>query len=344
MEIHYLNVDEGDCSIVKHDSGHVTMVDICCGNLKHEQSVLEEGSDFSDIIKAAEGLKGNYNQKECPVNPLDWLSKITKDRVFRFIATHPDMDHLDGLKALFDSKFKPENFWDTENDKEMDVKNGFGNYDEDDWEFYKKLHADTVLGVKRLFLKENAKGRFYNQDDDSGQGCGDRITIISPTKKIEGIVAETKNYNDLSYVLLLTTRHGRKILFCGDTEATAWDVILPRHEKELSDIDILISPHHGRKTGGNDNYLDTLNPKFSLLGNAKSTYLDYSAWNNRKLLHFTNNQLGSVIFQEADKGAFNVYATCQRAVLNWHKQNQPTMSESNLIRHQGLPAYFLMVI
>lgn len=27
--MHFLNVDEGDCSIIQHDNGHVTMIDVC---------------------------------------------------------------------------------------------------------------------------------------------------------------------------------------------------------------------------------------------------------------------------------------------------------------------------
>lgn len=33
-KIHFLNVDEGDCSIIQHDNGKVTMIDICCGICK----------------------------------------------------------------------------------------------------------------------------------------------------------------------------------------------------------------------------------------------------------------------------------------------------------------------
>ena len=32
-KIHFLNVEEGDCSIIQHNNGHVTMIDICSGNL-----------------------------------------------------------------------------------------------------------------------------------------------------------------------------------------------------------------------------------------------------------------------------------------------------------------------
>lgn len=340
MEIHYLNVDEGDCSVIKHDSGRITMIDICCGNLSQEQQELEESSKRADFSDATEGLRGNFNQKAYPVNPIDWISKLTDRRIFRFVATHPDMDHLDGLKALFTSKFKPHNFWDTENDKQMDASSDFGGYNKEDWSFYQKLHTGNMPDVTKLFLKEGAKGKSYNQDADDGSGEGDRIRILSPSKKIEQAVSETGNVNDISYVLLMTSAAGRKVLFCGDSEKNAWDILLKRHAEELADIDILIAPHHGRKSGGNESYLSVLKPKFSILGNAKSGHLGYSAWNNRRLIHFTNNQLGSVIFEETELG-FVVYATGKNAVLKWRQQQDRTITEADLVRHARYDAYLL---
>lgn len=41
MEIHFLNVRDGDCSIIEHDSGRVSMIDICCGNLTKEEEYKE---------------------------------------------------------------------------------------------------------------------------------------------------------------------------------------------------------------------------------------------------------------------------------------------------------------
>jgi hypothetical protein len=40
-KIHFLNVDEGDCSIIEHDNGKITMIDICCGKLRKECNLLE---------------------------------------------------------------------------------------------------------------------------------------------------------------------------------------------------------------------------------------------------------------------------------------------------------------
>ncbi len=120
---------------------------------------------------------------------------------------------------------------------------------------------------------------------------------------------KSKNYNDCSYVILYRTGNNKKIIFAGDSENKTWDYILENYEEDIKDVDILIAPHHGRKTGGNDEYLDVLNPKLTLFGNAKSEYLDYSSWNNRNLKYITNNQAGCIIINTNGKNGMDVYVT-----------------------------------
>lgn len=57
-KIHFLNVDEGDCSIIEHDNKHITMIDICCGNIEEEPIAKA----FSPIM-TTEGVKGNFRKK-----------------------------------------------------------------------------------------------------------------------------------------------------------------------------------------------------------------------------------------------------------------------------------------
>src|SRR5437762_2995388 len=103
--IHFLNVKQGDCSIIEHYSGNKTVIDVCNAR---KPEVLEE------VLSAArgkmeKGLQGNFNQKKYPVNPVSYLQEHGISSVFRFIATHPDMDHLDGIEDFFET-FEPENF------------------------------------------------------------------------------------------------------------------------------------------------------------------------------------------------------------------------------------------
>lgn len=272
--IHFLNVNDGDCSWIKHESGRVTVIDVCAAN---EESLNE--AEFS-----------NHQQKKHPVNPITYLNDYNVSSIFRFILTHPDMDHMDGIKSLFES-FNVVNFWDTANKKVMDENSSWGKYKKDDWDFYQEIRKSCELTV--LYNYAGNKGKYYNQDENGKDGS-DGLYILAPTEKLVKEANESKEYNDCSYVILYRT-HGKKIVFAGDSAEKTWNYILEKHKEDVTNVDILLAPHHGRKTGGNRDYLDTLKPKLTLFGNAKSEYLDYNAWNNRKLEHITNNEANCVI-------------------------------------------------
>lgn len=76
-KIHFLNVDEGDCSIIEHDNGNVTMIDICCGNIEENKPMTEMFS-----VDSVNRVQGNYNQKAYPTNPVEYLKRGTILEVF----------------------------------------------------------------------------------------------------------------------------------------------------------------------------------------------------------------------------------------------------------------------
>lgn len=131
--IHFLNVDEGDCTWIRHPSGHNTVIDISCA-IRNEK-LLEAYSERSG---------GNQQRKYYPVNPIEYLKNYDVEGIFRFILTHPDMDHMDGLKDFFD-KYSIINFWDTANDKVMDTSSDWGKYSKDDWEFYQSVRKKVPI-------------------------------------------------------------------------------------------------------------------------------------------------------------------------------------------------------
>ena len=110
-------------------------------------------------------------------------------------------------------------------------------------------------------------------------------------------------------MILYRTGDGKKVVFAGDSAEKTWDYILENHKEDVTDVDVLVAPHHGRKTGGNDEYLDVLNPKLTLFGNAKSQYLDYDSWNTRNLDHITNNEANCIILNTAGENGIDVYVT-----------------------------------
>ncbi|WP_297236121.1 ComEC/Rec2 family competence protein [uncultured Flavonifractor sp.] len=287
--IHFLNVNEGDCTWIQHPSGHNTILDISAAN----------GS------AAFESFSGNHNQKNYPVNPIEYLKSFNVSTIFRFILTHPDMDHMDGIKSLFDS-FDVLNFWDTANNRTMDASSNWGKYNKEDWDFYQQVRT-KAQDPKVLHIYAGSRGKYYNQDEDGNSGA-DGLYILAPTQDLVDSANSCREYNDCSYVILYKSNN-KKIVFAGDSAEKTWDYILEHHKEDVADVDILVAPHHGRKTGGNDDYLDTLKPKLTLFGNAKSKYLDYSSWIRKGLDHITNNQANCIIMNTFGKNGIDVFVT-----------------------------------
>jgi len=302
--IHFLNVKDGDCSIIEHYSGHKTVIDVC--NAKPTEPIAEAVA--AGLAKAERGISGNFQQKKWPVNPISYIRDHGITSIFRYVQTHPDMDHMDGIEALF-GEFGPINFWDTDNTKEMPNTSWQGSpYRESDWKFYKRLRdTDPDDDPKRLKLYSGARGQYYNQGSD-GSGGGDGLHILAPTKELVAAANEAdEEYNRCSYVVLYRTGENR-IVFGGDSHDETWDHILEHHKDDVADIDLLVAPHHGRKSGRSYKFLDTLRPTLTFFGNARSEHLAYGAWANRGLSIVTNNQANCMVV-DASTTPMTLYVT-----------------------------------
>jgi beta-lactamase superfamily II metal-dependent hydrolase len=289
--IHFLNVLEGDCNIIQHDTGRTTVIDISNGYNDYdtaEEIAVKNSQIRKDMYLRTQvpSDKKDYKQKEKPDNPIFYLKQKGIKNIFRFIASHPDMDHLDGIKDLFD-EFTVSNFWDTNNKKEISDKANSGGYNMEDWKFYKSLRDEKISPCKRLTYYSGNSNLYYNED---------YIEILSPNLSIINTCNEKGNWNDSSYVLLYTPPKANgghwKILFAGDSEDLTWEHIVKNHSEKVKNIDILFAPHHGRDSDRNFDFLKTLTPKITLFGNASSKHLAYTKYPKTRI---TNNQAGYVI-------------------------------------------------
>lgn len=316
--IHFLNVLEGDCNIIQHDSGRVSVIDICNGN--HDEKALNELLGKVDRLvvqknrRYVPGTRNDYMQKKHPENPIEYLSaKLGLKNIHRFIITHPDMDHIDGIEALY-SEFNISNTWDHNNKKTIAENQSFIGYKKADWDFYKKLRDGSQKIIKRLTYFDNIKPCQYWEEDN--------ITVLAPSNDLLKQANETGEYNDASYVLLFTPpkRSGSKwkILFGGDSHNATWSHILENHFELVADIDVLIAPHHGRDSDMDFSFLEILNPKLTLMGNASSKHLAYYKYPS----HITNNQAGTVILDISNESIAvyvknEAFAKDYRANRNW---------------------------
>jgi competence protein ComEC len=310
--VHCLNVRLGACYTIQHGSGRTSVIDVNSA-FKPETTKAAQLSLTENYQKRWTPVPGNFQQKDDPDNPFEYLRKIGVSSIFRFILTHPDMDHMGGIEDLF-TEFSPINFWDTANTKEID-ESSFGARTKlaQDWSFYKNLR-DT-----RTKADSDPKRLVYYSGDTYDYFKDDGLKILAPTPELMSAANDAEDWNDASYVILYRS-HGFKILFCGDSEDLTWEHILETWPNAVSDVHVLIAPHHGRDSGRNYDFLDTVRPKLTIFGNASSDHLAYKPWHNRELRILTNNQAGYIIL-DTNEGSLNVYVNNETYALNFTQQN-----------------------
>lgn len=312
---HFLNVKEGDCCVIEHgQSGHISVIDVCNARKeKIQKSALEV---LQQLLIEQSQTSGNYQQKKYPVNPIEYLKKYDISSVFRFALTHPDMDHMDGIKDFFE-EFSPINFYDTDNIKEMESFEG-SPFREEDWLFYKNLRdGRQVKNPKRITLF-SGDDAIHRTKDWNGFPPGDALYTLAPSPEL--VAQSNKNgsdFNDASYVFLYISSAG-KILLAGDSHDNTWEHILNHWADIVSNVDLLIAPHHGRKSARSYDFLKVVKPKMTFFGNARSEHLAYSAWSSRNLEYITNNQANCMVVDCSGKN-LTLYVTNEKFARDYNQ-------------------------
>lgn len=262
IKFHFLNVGDGDCTIVDFPKRKVTST----GQSKDARTMMV------DIHHHAEVNDNNYE------SVIDYYKDNFLGRpIFRFIATHPHKDHLKGIKALFnDNSIQILNFWDLEHEfKPKEEGEDWEDY-KDDWEKYCEVRQmkDSQLCVRR-YWDHNKNIKYWDED---------RIEILSPSRdlhygahhKEDGSKKEHHeiDLNNMPYVLLVKVNN-RKILLASDAENACWDYILENHDGKIRDIDIFKAAHHGHESGLHEEVLKVMNPKFVVFSNSSERDGEY---------------------------------------------------------------------
>lgn len=254
LKVHFLNVGEGDCTIIEHASGRISVVDL--SNIKTldtdsaAELLLSEARQRNlDISKTDRAVLSETLVKAIAKAPpltdaLEYFdAKIgRRTDIFRLIITHPHMDHISGIDRLINSEPKSvENFWHASKhnfDLDDDAKwaKGMGRFNRDDWLTYKAVRDSAE---RRTFDQRRYESRdFWAQDG---------IEIWAPTDPLVDLAVEKNDQNILSMVLKITYA-GSSILLGGDaTAAETWPAIYP--STAMGDISILKASHHGRNSG-----------------------------------------------------------------------------------------------
>ncbi len=210
MKLHFLNVGHGDCTIIEHDSGRITMIDINNGDDIDETSAKEIAAETASLyddmylaVAEAAGIKRKGILKTAGyevqlTNPVEYFKQHFPGReIFRYIQSHPDLDHMRGLNALWREGIVIRNVWDTWHSKVPDFKT---DNDRIDWGRYQRLRNGEWRSPGDVTVLRYYRGTqrpYFNQNADLTDG-GDGIHILAPTIETNTAANTSKNHNNLS--------------------------------------------------------------------------------------------------------------------------------------------------
>ena len=179
LKIHFLNVGHGDSAIIELPE-RTMMIDINNGQALDESTKNELMESFSispiDLIFKSFNevlLEKGYN---IPLtNPIEYLKGLGINSIFRFILSHPHMDHMTGLHDLVNKEnVGITNFW--HSGVELDTPDfSKANYNEDDWNTYIEL-KNSDESPKNLVKNAGDTGEFWTDDG---------IEILCPTDDLK---------------------------------------------------------------------------------------------------------------------------------------------------------------
>ena len=259
-------VGNGDMFYIQHASDNFSIID-CCLPGNREDEILRE------IVGAKRG-KG----------------------ITRFISTHPDQDHINGLVQL-DNRIDILNFY--------VVKNNAMKEDETvDFKHYKGLRDNQR---KAFHISRDCSRRWMNKASEERGGAGISIRWpIVDNEEFKNALKEAEvggSPNNICPVITYTRNKGARITWMGDLETEFMASISSDFEPDSSDV--LFAPHHGRKSGRvPKTWLKKIDPKVIVVGEAPSSDLTYYGDYNT----ITQNSAGDIAF-ECLTGKTHVYVS-----------------------------------
>lgn len=260
------SVGNGDMFYINHGSDNFSVIDCCYADEESRDDNFEE-------IRNIANSKG----------------------VCRFISTHPDDDHIHGLKKLFDT-YGFLNFYCVKNEVSKEDAT-------DDFKKYCALRDSD----KAYYVYKGCSRKWMNESDEERGSAG--INFLWPdtsNSDFRDALEEARDGvhdNNISPIFKYSLNGGVTALWMGDMESDFIEKI--KDSVGWPKVDILFAPHHGRKSGRVPNdVLEEIDPKVIVIGEAPAKDLEYySSYNT-----ITQNSAGDIIF-DCDGGYIHVFVS-----------------------------------
>ncbi len=235
-KIKSFSTNNGDMFFINHGTANFTIID-CCMDDDKKNSILEE-------------LQNESKNKS----------------IIRMISTHPDDDHIRGLKFLSDN-FHLKNFYCVKNEATKPEPT-------EDFRKYCELRDNE----KTFYLYKDCSRKYMNKKDEEIGSSGINIKWPDTSNKyFKDALEEVKKGNDpnnISPIITYSIENGIKVYWFGDLKTEYMNNI--KDNVNWIKADVVFAPHHGRSSGKIPHeILSKIEPKIIIIGEAKSEYLDY---------------------------------------------------------------------
>lgn len=277
LDVHFLNVGHGDCTFVDFPSGRLTMIDINNSkSLSEDEEIglaLEKSLTLKEFRTASIGKRSwedYYNS--LLVDPADYYKANFASRsIYRYIQTHPDMDHMSGLCRFFwEEDVEVWNFWDTDHEKTFNKSDfDLSPYNWNDWVVYCRMRDGKVQDDDIHKVLHNLRGT------SGDHWTPDFITVLSPSQSLIDHCDGVGAWNVCSYVLRVDYA-GRSVILAGDAEKKTWESIEANVEASLLNCDVLKAAHHGRDSGYSESATEQMSPSLVVCSVGKKPGTDAS--------------------------------------------------------------------
>lgn len=284
---HFLNVGQGDCTVITSNGAPVCMIDInnakdyssqtkaeiarSIGWTEERLQSVNKTLNFSEMLGTEQLQKAGVDLTL--ENPIDYLLRLqAQGVVITYFQTHPDKDHFTGLSDLLKHpEITIQRFFDTGHTITKDIST-----ENVDWLAY--------LDLREKGLAQNVwRGEKYVIEDIT-------FHIFHPDQAtIEEInQSNAPSPNDCSIVMVVEV-FGKKLVLPGDLETPLWESLY-EHIKVSEDltklfagIDVLKASHHGRESGktdpyGSKDFLNLMDPDIVVVSVGTKTENDVTDW------------------------------------------------------------------
>ncbi len=268
------SVDNGDMFYIRHNSDNFSIID-CCLSDENKERIIEN-------IKYAHRLKG----------------------ITRFISTHPDQDHIQGLVDL-DYNIDILNFYCVENNVTKEEET-------EDFKHYCSLRDDSR---KAFYISKDCVRKWMNRECEERGSAGIRILwpILENPYYQEALklAEEGESPNNISAIIRYGLNDSVKVLWLGDLETEFMENI--EEAIKWPKVNILFAPHHGRESGKiPEGILKKLNPEIIIIGEAPAENLNYYSGYNT----ITQNSAGDITL-ECIEGRVKIFVSNSEYEVNF---------------------------